>query len=80
MRNCPNYSGAPKYLSLHKKNCPNMPKWHGLNFGHGDPQELKTTKKVIYLSNFSVDPPWCWTIRYSPNNNFNVVCSQGVRK
>ena len=49
------------------RNCLNMPKWHGLNFGQGDPLEFKTTKKVTYFSNFSVDPPWCWTIRYFPN-------------
>ena len=30
----------------HKKNCPNMPKWHGLDLGQKDPQVLKTIKKV----------------------------------
>ena len=34
------------------KKCLNMPKWHGFNFGQGDPQELKTTKK-LYTSQIS---------------------------
>ena len=33
-------------FKLEYKNSSNMPKWHGLNFGQGNPQELKTTKKL----------------------------------
>ena len=49
MRNCTNYSGTSKIFKLAEKNCPDI-KWHELNFGQAEPQELKTTKKFILLT------------------------------
>lgn len=33
-----------------------MPKWHGLDFGKRNPQELETTKKVHTSPISSIDP------------------------
>ena len=60
----------------HKKICPNMPKWHGLDLGQEHPQVLKTIKKV-HTSQISRLTPkswiWSWTIGVDDSSKYNFT-------